>query len=179
MQRDLLTVGFRASQGSILANLKGITEEESHRVLGIEGNSINWIAGHILAARDRAQKRFGGQAFLTKEETDLYRTGTSPRTKDRSCVLLGRLIEESLGDTAQEQARQERLREELMSALRPSAETGRDELLEELGRLDKRDADLLIQKIELAELHSAAGEWIVEGAGPISRQLGDVGSGAA
>ena len=91
MQRNLLTVGLRAAQGSILANLKGLTDEESLRILGIEGNSVNWIAGHLLASRDRAQERLAGQAFLSPDEAKLYRTGTSPRPEGRTCVPLGRL----------------------------------------------------------------------------------------
>jgi hypothetical protein len=74
-----------------------------------------------------------------------------------------RLIEESLGESASEQRRQDQRRGELQGALRQSAGRWRDELQLELRRLALRDADLLQEKLELAELHAAASEWIGEG----------------
>jgi uncharacterized damage-inducible protein DinB len=93
MKRDLLSLGFRMAQRSHLANLKGLSDEEGAQLLGIEGNSINWIAGHVLASRDRLLLRLGGAAFLTRDEGASYATGSSPKAAQPPPVGLTRIIE--------------------------------------------------------------------------------------
>jgi hypothetical protein len=91
MKRDLLCVGFRMAQRSHVANLKGLSEADASQPLGVEGNSINWIAGHLLANRDRLLLRLGGTPFLGREEGAAYATGSSPRTSPQPPVGLARI----------------------------------------------------------------------------------------
>lgn len=67
-----------------------------------------------------------------------------------------RAIEESLGETAAAQAALEKRKAELGTALRQSSGLWRDELLQELRRLDAKGAELLLHRIELADLNAAA-----------------------
>lgn len=67
-----------------------------------------------------------------------------------------RALEESLGETAAAQAALEKRQSELTTALRQSSGAWRDELLQEQRRLEARAAELLLRKIELTDLASAA-----------------------
>jgi hypothetical protein len=67
-----------------------------------------------------------------------------------------RAIEDSLGQAVAEESRLERRRAELGAALQQSASESRDPLLSALGEIDEREADLLLEKIDLAELNLIA-----------------------
>jgi hypothetical protein len=66
-----------------------------------------------------------------------------------------RAIEDSLGETLAEEFRIARERTELRTALQGSSDPRRDQVLRALGRLDGREADLLVAKVELAEMNLA------------------------
>jgi hypothetical protein len=68
-----------------------------------------------------------------------------------------RAVEDSLGETLAEEFRLSQRREELRAALPASTETHRDLLLKALGQLDEQESDLLVAKVELAEMNLAMG----------------------
>jgi hypothetical protein len=68
-----------------------------------------------------------------------------------------RAIEDSLGELLAEEFRLSQRRAELRSALPASTETHRDLLLKALGQLDEQESDLLVAKVELAEMNLAMG----------------------
>lgn len=93
MLNDSLAVAFRASQWAISTNLNGISHEESLRTPEPGGNSLNWIAGHILAARNLVLKQLGEQPVLGSEELAPYNRGSKGLQPADPCLDLDRLQE--------------------------------------------------------------------------------------
>lgn len=69
-------LGF--AQWAILHNLEGITDEEALVLPQPGGNSINWIAGHLLTGRQGFLKAFDQQPFLSPSSVEAYRRGSKP-----------------------------------------------------------------------------------------------------
>ncbi|MBS1513471.1 MAG: hypothetical protein JSS63_00465 [Bacteroidetes bacterium] len=86
MKEEYLTA-LLVSNFSLNKNLEGITEEESLKPIGIKGNCINWIAGHILAVRDAFFSNFGTEKFLNENEIKRYERGSEPVNSNESIPL--------------------------------------------------------------------------------------------
>lgn len=69
---------FRFSQWAINFNLEGITDEESLLLPQPGGNSINWIAGHIITGRQGFLKAFDRPLIFEGDAVAAYRRGTKP-----------------------------------------------------------------------------------------------------
>jgi hypothetical protein len=67
-----------------------------------------------------------------------------------------RALEESLGETAAAKSALEKRRSEIVTALGQSAGQWREELQQELARLDAKGAELLLRRIELSNLNQVA-----------------------
>ena len=73
-----LTGQFQFSQWAIDFNLQGITDDEALLLPQPGGNSINWIAGHIITGRQGFLKAFGRPSIFEGETVAAYRRGTKP-----------------------------------------------------------------------------------------------------
>ena len=73
-----LATGFAVSGWVLLANLEGISDEESVVQPKEAGNCVNWVAGHILMARGGLLKLLGEQPILSEEEAKPYQQGSPP-----------------------------------------------------------------------------------------------------
>jgi len=69
---------FGFSQWAIDFNLEGISDEEALILPQPGGNSINWIAGHIITGRQGFLKAFDRPAIFEGETVGSYRRGTKP-----------------------------------------------------------------------------------------------------
>jgi hypothetical protein len=66
-----------------------------------------------------------------------------------------RAIEDSLGESLAEECRLQRKRANLQTALKQMPKGQRDEVLQALGQIDAQEADLLVAKVELAEMNAS------------------------
>lgn len=55
---------YEFSYGAIKLNLDGVSNEESLFIPQPAGNCINWVVGHIVAARNTALNLAGGAPIL-------------------------------------------------------------------------------------------------------------------
>jgi len=78
----------------LLANIAGITHEESLKSAGGSANGINWLAGHILNSRARLAARTGapGGPFLSEQEAAWYGKGSKPIGAGDPCVPLEGIV---------------------------------------------------------------------------------------
>ena len=73
-----LTAQFASAQWAVLTNLEGISDEESLRLPQPGGNSINWIAGHIITVRQGFLKAFNEPTILPDASRSAYARGSKP-----------------------------------------------------------------------------------------------------
>jgi DinB superfamily len=105
MYNETLAFAFSAGHRILMANLAGITQEESLSSAGGAANSINWLAGHILNSRSRMAKRIaaGGEPLLNEQESAWYGKGSRPIGPGDPCVPLERIVkglEQTVGAVA-------------------------------------------------------------------------------
>ena len=95
MYTETLVYAFSAGHKILLANLSGITHEESLQSAGGSANGINWLAGHILNSRSRLAARTGtpGGPFLSEQESAWYGKGSKAIGAGDPCVPLERIVE--------------------------------------------------------------------------------------
>lgn len=74
-------------------NLENITNDESLIQVGIKGNCINWLAGHILSVRDSVFSNFGMEKFLSEDESKRYERGSAPVSSSDNTVNIERIKE--------------------------------------------------------------------------------------
>ena len=68
---------FRINFNVLRFSFKDITEELALINPPPAGNCINWILGHILVSRDNVLELIGQERFLTPEQSDVYRRGST------------------------------------------------------------------------------------------------------
>jgi uncharacterized damage-inducible protein DinB len=78
MDAATLTHLFSFNQRALKLNLEGVSHEDSVRHPGPNGNSINWIVGHILANRQDVLEMAGQPRFWPEEEARRYERGSEP-----------------------------------------------------------------------------------------------------
>jgi len=69
---------YEFSYGAINRNLDGVSNEESLFIPQPAGNCINWVVGHIVAARNTALNLAGGAPILSGDAAAPYRRGSNP-----------------------------------------------------------------------------------------------------
>jgi hypothetical protein len=71
----------------ISKNLEGITQEESLAFSPAGGNCINWVAGHILSARNGTLRLLGADPMGADGELTPYLRGSGPLTADHALPI--------------------------------------------------------------------------------------------
>jgi len=139
---------LRLTLGALLGGLDPVGEPTSSFVLSVSEQ------GRMLLRRDHHLATLTGTFFPS-----MFRLGgISPPPGQVLFIepeFARRAIEDSLGETLAEEFRIARERTELRTALQESSDLRRDHVLRALGQLDEREADLLIAKVELAEMSLA------------------------
>ena len=69
---------YEFSYGAIKRNLDDVTNEESLVQPPGAGNCLNWVLGHIVAARNTVLKLAGGAPMVSEDVTAHYRRGSDP-----------------------------------------------------------------------------------------------------
>jgi len=69
---------YEFSFGALNRNLDGITNEESLFLPEPAGNCINWVLGHIVAARNTVLTLVGAPPIANSEAASRYRRGSAP-----------------------------------------------------------------------------------------------------
>ena len=98
MAKALLITSFEVSQRLLMTNLEGISHEESITLPEGGGNSINWIAGHLLASRNSILKLAGGEVYLDSEGIAPYARGCKRLEPGDKCMTIEK-IREGLSET--------------------------------------------------------------------------------
>ena len=105
MYTQTLVYAFSAGHKILLANLAGVTHEESLQNAGGSANGINWLAGHILNSRTRLAARTGAPCgpIFSEQEAAWYGKGSKPIGAGDPCVPLERIVaglEQTVGGIA-------------------------------------------------------------------------------
>ncbi len=82
---------YEFSYGAINRNLDGVSHEESLFIPEPAGNCINWVVGHIVAARNTVLTLAGGSPILTGDAAAHYRRGSAPIHSGDKVLDLGTL----------------------------------------------------------------------------------------
>ena len=69
---------YEFSYGAIKRNLDDVTNDESLVQPPGAGNCLNWVLGHIVAARNTVLKLAGGAPLVGDDVTAHYRRGSEP-----------------------------------------------------------------------------------------------------
>lgn len=91
--RESLRDVFNAGHMTLLANVEGISHDESLVQPPAGGNCMNWIAGHLLSTRTTFMKQLGLERFLSKEESKPYAQGSAPIKPGDTCTDFSRIVE--------------------------------------------------------------------------------------
>src|SRR5438874_6405155 len=75
---DTCAVQFQFVQFALPINLADISEEEARVRPDPGANSVNWIVGHMVSARQNLLSTFGQGPFLPAESIEYYRRGSKP-----------------------------------------------------------------------------------------------------
>ena len=86
-----------------LANLEGVTHEESLVQPTRAGNCINWVFGHLVKSRNGVLKIVGQEPVWTTDDAERYKRGSDPLIDPSEAVSLDRLRE--MHETSQERFR--------------------------------------------------------------------------
>jgi len=71
----------------ITKNLEGVSQEESLVAPPSGGSCLNWVAGHILSARNGALRLLGEDTIGSEEELAPYKRGASAITADTALPI--------------------------------------------------------------------------------------------
>lgn len=77
MDRSTLTHLFRVNLYTVRTNTEGVTHEESLVAPEPGGSPLNWVLGHMVAARELILAALGQEAVLTEEEQRVYARGST------------------------------------------------------------------------------------------------------
>lgn len=78
MDPQSLARTFALNHQVIKRNTEGMTHEDSLRHPEPGGNCLNWVVGHIVAARNSILELLGEDGVWTEEEAAPYARGTKP-----------------------------------------------------------------------------------------------------
>lgn len=82
---------FERTYGAARLNLKCVSREDALRVPGEQGNTINWMIGHILAYRSRLLESLGAEPLWDSPEVRRYAGEDGGRWTDDRALPLERL----------------------------------------------------------------------------------------
>jgi hypothetical protein len=82
---------YEFSYGAIKRNLEDLTNEESLRQPPGAGNCLNWVLGHVVAARNTVLKLAGSAPLVGEEITAHYARGSNPLQPGDNVPDLGTL----------------------------------------------------------------------------------------
>lgn len=82
----------QAVHGTLRANTKGLTQEDSLVQPEPGGNCLNWVVGHLLSVYDNVLPLFGQDPVLGKEALSRYRRGSAPLTDPAEALPLDTLL---------------------------------------------------------------------------------------
>jgi len=83
------------TSATFLANLKDITDAEALQQPDTGGNSLNWVAGHVVLYRITHLGMLGGESPVSREKYARYQRQSEPVTAEGEGVLaLGEMIED-------------------------------------------------------------------------------------
>jgi uncharacterized protein YciI len=77
---ELVRQDYESNTWLIRHTLEGLTHEESLWQLPFKANCLNWVLGHILAGRQIALERLGGEVLWDEATLARYRGGSAPVT---------------------------------------------------------------------------------------------------
>jgi len=139
----LLSSGIDPEGEAATSFVRSISEE-GQALLRRDGHVVGISAAFLQFLRHTGVGLVAGEVLLVEPE------------------LARRTIEDSLGELAQEELQIQRKRENLTAALLLWSQDSREPLLQALGEVDERAADLAIERIALSELNLAAGRVLSE-----------------
>lgn len=76
-----ITAQLGFAHWAVMTNLEGISDDEALRLPQPGGNSINWIAGHLIVPRQGFLRGFDQGPFLSPESLTAYNRGTKADEK--------------------------------------------------------------------------------------------------
>lgn len=98
MTPELFGSIFKVQHYTLTVNTEGIDESESRRRPGEGMNSLNWVVGHVLDARNAILALLGAPPVFTTPEAEVYRrggTGEIPAGRGHTLVELLELLNRS------------------------------------------------------------------------------------
>ncbi len=84
MRNSIFTNQLGTLKRVMAINASDITHEDSLVSSPQNGNSVNWIVGHMIAIRDAMRGAMGLKAATSKEMLDIYDRGTVNITKENA-----------------------------------------------------------------------------------------------
>jgi DinB superfamily len=87
---DLVSM-YEFSYMALNRNLDGVSHEESLFIPEPAGNCINWVLGHMVAARNTVLTLAGGSPILSGDDIAQYRRGSTPIHPGDKVLDLGTL----------------------------------------------------------------------------------------
>jgi uncharacterized protein YciI len=91
---EALGQSFGVNGQVIRMQADGLTHAESLLQLPFRGNCFNWVAGHILANRNRVVDLLGEVPFWGEEEISRYARGSEPIASEGQALPLERLLKD-------------------------------------------------------------------------------------
>lgn len=82
MLTDSLADTWHIAQAALLANLEGIGESDARKPAPGGGNSIAWITGHIVSAREGILRATGQPRLLKAKEMAMFARGSEGLAED-------------------------------------------------------------------------------------------------
>jgi uncharacterized damage-inducible protein DinB len=83
---EILTIQFRDTHWVVLANLKGLADEQYFQAPQGGGNCLNWVLGHLVQARNGALIMLGQDPVIDAGLIDRYQRGSDAVTADDDAV---------------------------------------------------------------------------------------------
>lgn len=86
-EQEKLINSFQTTNWLVGEFTEGLTHEDSIAQPPFQGNSFNWVLGHILVGRDRVLGLLAKAPVLTAAQQELYETGSQALTGDTAVAL--------------------------------------------------------------------------------------------
>lgn len=85
---------FLYTSRTFLINLDGVGEDEALVAPERGGNTLNWVAGHLVLHRAITQRLLGGPVPFDPKKYDRYQRGSEPVTDAAEAVPLAEMVED-------------------------------------------------------------------------------------
>ena len=94
MNTELLSIQLGYSHYVLKQNAEGLSQEQSLYQPQPGGNCLNWVVGHIVAARNGLLQVLGEEPIWTDEQAKPYRRGGEPMTDGSEAHELESLLKD-------------------------------------------------------------------------------------